>query len=57
MAHDHRLSRAEAIALTDLGDLAPLLKAAAARRDFAHGGQVSYSRKVFIPLTQLCRDV
>jgi FO synthase len=57
IAHDHRLSRAEAVALTDLGDLGPLLKAAAARRDFAHGGQVSYSRKVFIPLTQLCRDV
>ena len=26
-------------------------------RDQAHGGLVSYSRKVFIPLTQLCRDV
>jgi FO synthase len=26
-------------------------------RDEGHGGLVSYSRKVFIPLTQLCRDV
>jgi FO synthase len=30
---------------------------AAALRDAGHGGLVSYSRKVFIPLTQLCRDV
>ena len=30
---------------------------AAARRDAAHGRLVSYSRKVFIPLTKLCRDV
>jgi len=29
---------------------------AAARRDAAWGDAVSYSRKVFIPLTQLCRD-
>jgi FO synthase len=34
-----------------------LMRAAAARRDAAHGGAVSYSRKVFIPLTQLCRDI
>ena len=30
---------------------------AAALRDAAHGRVVSYSRKVFIPLTKLCRDV
>jgi FO synthase len=30
---------------------------AAALRDEGHGPLVSYSRKVFIPLTQLCRDV
>jgi FO synthase len=35
----------------------PLLRAAAGRRDEAHGHLVTYSRKVFIPLTQLCRDV
>lgn len=29
---------------------------AAASRDSAWGNQISYSRKVFIPLTQLCRD-
>ncbi|PZQ16024.1 MAG: 7,8-didemethyl-8-hydroxy-5-deazariboflavin synthase [Ancylobacter novellus] len=52
-----RLSREEALALVELRDLSPLLAAAAAKRDAAHGDVVSYSRKVFIPLTQLCRDV
>ncbi len=37
--------------------LPDLLAAACARRDAAFGATVSYSRKVFIPLTQLCRDV
>ena len=27
------------------------------RRDLAHGTSITYSKKVFIPLTQLCRDV
>jgi FO synthase len=35
-------------------DLAPL---AAALREQGWGNQVTYSRKVFVPLTQLCRDV
>jgi len=56
LANDRNLTRAEALALVDC-DLAPLLRAAARRRDAAHGSVVSYSRKVFIPLTQLCRDV
>src|ERR1700759_634150 len=34
-----------------------LMAGAAAKRDAAHGRLVSYSRKVFIPLTHLCRDV
>ncbi|GAC1358926.1 MAG: bifunctional FO biosynthesis protein CofGH [Herpetosiphon sp.] len=34
-----------------------LLATAASVRDLAHPYLVSYSRKVFIPLTQLCRDV
>ncbi|MDE2580234.1 MAG: 5-amino-6-(D-ribitylamino)uracil--L-tyrosine 4-hydroxyphenyl transferase CofH [Rhodospirillales bacterium] len=37
--------------------LATLLAVAAARRDAAFGRTISYSRKVFIPLTHLCRDV
>jgi FO synthase len=56
-APERRLTRAEALALIDLADTGPLLAAAALRRDAAHGDRVSYSRKVFIPLTQLCRDV
>src|SRR5215813_9136577 len=36
---------------------AELLARAAALRDQGHGRIVSYSRKVFIPLTKLCRDV
>jgi len=54
---EQRLTRAEALQLVDMHDIAPLLQAAASRRDVAHGNAVSYSRKVFIPLTQLCRDV
>jgi FO synthase len=34
-----------------------LMAQAAKKRDAAHGRLVSYSRKVFIPLTKLCRDV
>ncbi|OYY82024.1 MAG: hypothetical protein B7Y12_16000, partial [Rhizobiales bacterium 24-66-13] len=52
-----RLAPAQAFALVGMSDLSPLLEAAARRRDAAHGHYVSYSRKVFIPLTQLCRDV
>jgi FO synthase len=36
--------------------LAELMAAAAALRDHGHGDLVSWSRKVFIPLTRLCRD-
>ena len=34
-----------------------LLESACAKRKAAHGNIVSYSPKVFIPLTRLCRDV
>jgi FO synthase len=37
--------------------LGVLMAAAADLRDAGHGRNVSYSRKVFIPLTKLCRDV
>jgi len=33
-----------------------LLAAASARRDQAHGRRVTWSPKVFVPLTRLCRD-
>ncbi|MEX3007690.1 5-amino-6-(D-ribitylamino)uracil--L-tyrosine 4-hydroxyphenyl transferase CofH [Hoeflea sp. TYP-13] len=51
-----RLSEAEAFALLEQPQDA-LLARAAAVRDTGHGRLISYSRKVFIPLTQLCRDV
>jgi FO synthase len=54
--HDRNLSREQALALIDC-DLPTLVRAAARRRDAAHGSVISYSRKVFIPLTKLCRDV
>ncbi len=56
-SNDRRLTREEAASLIHAESLDDLLHAAAARRDAAHGRRVSYSRKVFIPLTQLCRDV
>ena len=37
--------------------LPELMREAAALRDAGHGRVVTYSRKVFIPLTELCRDV
>lgn len=54
---DQRLSREQALSLVNLDNIDLLLDAAARRRDAAHGQIVTYSRKVFIPLTQLCRDV
>ena len=50
-------SDAEALSLAEETDLQPLLETAAALRDSHHGNVISYSKKVFIPLTQLCRDV
>ena len=52
-----RLGEEAALELAAFDDLPALMDAAAALRDAAHGNVVSYSRKVFIPLTQLCRDV
>src|ERR687885_2171745 len=39
-----------------LADPGPAMRAAAAMRDRLFGPRVSYSCKVFIPLTKLCRD-
>ncbi len=51
------LSDEEARALSEFNDLPLLLDIASQLRDSAHHNRISYSRKVFIPLTQLCRDV
>jgi len=53
----HKPTRDEAIALAEVNELSALCATAAGLRDAGHGPTVSYSRKVFIPLTKLCRDV
>jgi FO synthase len=50
------LSRDEALVLMQEAELEALLSAAGHLRDRTKGRIVSYSRKVFIPLTHLCRD-
>lgn len=52
-----RLDHAQALALAGRLDTSALMREAAALRDRGFGSVVTYSRKVFIPLTQLCRDV
>ena len=54
---DRRPEPDEALALAGCRDLPLLMEAAGRKRDRLHGMRVSYSRKVFIPLTHLCRDV
>ena len=51
------LSESNALALADHNDTASLVKKASNLRDEYHGNNITYSRKVFIPLTHLCRDV
>jgi len=50
------LLREDALALMEEAPLASLTQTAAAVRDRFKGRTVSYSKKVFIPLTHLCRD-
>jgi len=52
-----RPTRDEAYGLCADSDVPALMKQAAALRDDGFGSVVTYSRKVFIPLTKLCRDV
>ena len=56
-AGGERLPDALLLALAEEAPLDRLSAAARRARDLAHSGRVSYSRKVFIPLTRLCRDV
>ena len=52
----HVVSADEAKSLLDM-PLDTLMACATQIRDNEHGRLISYSRKVFIPLTELCRDV
>ena len=54
--HESRVTSHSFAAWLNAG-AADLMPQAAALRDAGHGRIVSYSRKVFIPLTRLCRDV
>jgi len=47
----------QALFLAEIPDTAVLADLAGQWRDLAHRNLISYSRKVFIPLTHLCRDV
>ena len=50
-------SDAEALALAECDDLPRLMALAESLCLAGHGRHVSFSKKVFIPLTKLCRDV
>ena len=52
-APDH----SQALALSKVNDTEKLMTIASNIRDEGHGQVISFSKKVFIPLTQLCRDV
>ncbi len=52
-----RINREQELDLAANADTAVLMAQARDLRDEGFGGIVTYSRKVFIPLTQLCRDV
>ena len=57
-ANGIRLTEADAIALIECSDadLPRVMATAAEMRDGAKGRRVTYSRKVFLPVTNLCRD-
>src|SRR5579871_3816638 len=50
------ISRDDAILLIENADLRELCRVASDLRHEFKGNTISYSRKVFIPLTHLCRD-
>jgi FO synthase len=57
-AAGERLSDLEIIELASLAELdpAPVVEAAGRLRDDSFGPRITFSKKVFVPLTQLCRD-
>src|SRR5258706_15964243 len=52
-----RLGDSDALALADCDDVGRLAAIAEGLCIEGHGHKVSFSKKVFIPLTHLCRDV
>ena len=54
---NYPLSDSQALALAAVSDTADLARQARELCDSHHGKVITYSRKVFIPLTHLCRDV
>ena len=56
-AGNRRLSDAEWLQVAESAETTALTRLAAELRDQGHQNRISYSRKVFIPLTHLCRDV
>ncbi len=57
MTQTRRPTAGEARDIAESIPLAALVRMAGALRDDGHGQVMTYSRKVFIPLTRLCRDV
>ncbi len=57
VAEGQRIGPEQAAELARQTDLARLTAVAGELRDAGHGPLVSYSKKVFLPLTHLCRDV
>jgi 7,8-didemethyl-8-hydroxy-5-deazariboflavin synthase CofG subunit len=55
---ERKLTKSEAVLLSNSQDeeIAPLLAAASELRDRHKGNTITFSPKVFIPLTNLCRD-
>jgi len=51
------VSRDIAIAIAEVDDTSALADIACQMRDASHHNVITYSKKVFIPLTHLCRDV
>jgi len=57
LSSDALISEQQALELASQTDTHKLMSIAVHMRDQQHGKVISYSRKVFIPLTHLCRDV
>lgn len=57
MSDESKLDDNEALALADEENTENLMLIASDLRDRGHGQVISFSKKIFIPLTHLCRDV